>query len=134
MNSRLIVDASAMVDYLVGTQVGTSVENRLKGSETHVPGHFDAEVLSALGRLHRAGKLTDTQVEERIERTSAAPMQRHPLAPLLQGAWLRRHNLRLVDALYVELATVINATIITTDSGLASASARAELISSPSPE
>ena len=131
MTTRLIVDASAMVDYLVGTQVGTSVESRLKGSETHVPGHFDAEVLSALGRLHRAGKLTDTQVEERIERTSAAPMHRHHLAPLLQGAWLRRHNLRLVDALYVELATVINATIITTDSGLSSASARAELISSP---
>lgn len=131
MTTRLIVDASAMVDYLVGTKVGTRVESRLRGSETHVPGHFDAEVLSALGRLHRADKLTDTQVEERIERTSAAPMQRHHLAPLLQGAWLRRHNLRLVDALYVELATVINAKIITTDSGLASASARAELVSSP---
>jgi predicted nucleic acid-binding protein len=130
MTRRLIVDASAMVDYLVGTKVGIRVEGRLKGSETHVPAHFDAEVLSALGRLHRAGKLTETQVEERVERTSAAPMQRHHLAPLLQGAWLRRHNLRLVDALYVELASVIDATIITTDSGLASATARAELIHS----
>lgn len=131
MTTRLIVDASAMVDYLVGTQLGTSVERRLKGSETHVPAHFDAEVLSALGRLHRAGKLTDTQVEERIERTSAAPIQRHHLAPLLQGAWLRRHKLRLVDALYVELATTIDAIIITTDSGLASAKARTELITAP---
>ena len=128
MNTRLIVDASAMVDYLVGTEVGQEVESRLKGSEVHVPAHFDAEVLSALGRLNRARRLTDTQVDERVERTSAAPMRRHLLTPLLQGAWLRRHNLRLVDALYVELAEVIDARIVTTDSGMASASPRAELV------
>ena len=131
MTTRLVVDASAMVDYLVGTDVGHHVESRLKGSEAHVPAHFDAEVLSALGRLHRAGILTAAQVEERVELTSAAPMQRHHLAPLLYGAWLRRHNLRLVDALYVELATALDATLITTDSGLASASARTELITAP---
>lgn len=131
MTTRLVVDASAMVDYLVGTDVGRHVESRLKGSEAHVPAHFDAEVLSALGRLHRAGRLTAAQVEERVELTSAAPMQRHHLAPLLYGAWLRRHNLRLVDALYVELATALDATLITTDSGLASASARTELITAP---
>jgi predicted nucleic acid-binding protein len=128
MTTPLIIDASAMVDYLVGTTVGQSVEGRLRGSEVHVPAHFDAEVLSALGRLHRAGRLSETQVEERVEKTSQAPMMRHVLTPLMQGAWLRRHNLRLVDALYVELASQIGATIITTDSGMASASPRAELI------
>ncbi|MFQ5524021.1 MAG: hypothetical protein ACE5F5_10630 [Acidimicrobiia bacterium] len=59
---------------------------------------------------------------------AAAPMRRHHLAPLLRGAWLRQHNLRLVDALYIELAAAIDAILITTDSGLASASARTELI------
>ena len=128
MTTPLIIDASAMVDYLVGTTVGQSVEGRLRGSEVHVPAHFDGEVLSALGRLHRAGRLSETQVEERVEKTSQAPMMRHVLTPLMQGAWLRRHNLRLVDTLYVELASQIGATIITTDSGMASASPRAELI------
>jgi predicted nucleic acid-binding protein len=33
-----------------------------------------------------------------------------------------------VDALYVELAEVIDARIVTTDSGMASASPRAELV------
>jgi predicted nucleic acid-binding protein len=128
MKTRFVVDASAMVDYLVGTDLGRHVESRLRGSEAHVPAHFDAEVLSALGRLHRAGNLTEAEVEERLERITAAPLRRHHIAPFLMGAWLRRHNLRLVDALYVELAEVIDATLLTTDSGLATASARTELV------
>lgn len=47
---------------------------------------------------------------------------------LLDGAWRRRHNLRLVDALYVELATQMDAPVITTDAGLAAASSSAELV------
>jgi predicted nucleic acid-binding protein len=128
MKTRFVVDASAMVDYLVGTDLGRHVESRLRGSEAHVPAHFDAEVLSALGRLHRAGNLTEAEVEERLQRITAAPLRRHHIAPFLLGAWLRRHNLRLVDALYVELAEVIDATLLTTDSGLATASARTELV------
>jgi len=128
MKKRFVVDASAMVDYLVGTDLGRHVESRLRGSEAHVPAHFDAGVLSALGRLHRAGSLTEAEVEERLQRITAAPLRRHHIAPFLLGAWLRRHNLRLVDALYVELAEVIDATLLTTDSGLATASARTELV------
>jgi predicted nucleic acid-binding protein len=40
----------------------------------------------------------------------------------------RRHNLRLVDALYVELAGQIEAPIITVDAGLADAAPTAERI------
>ncbi len=92
----------------------------------HVPAHFDAEVLSALGRLHRAGHLTARQVTTRIRRTAEAPIERHLLQPLLAGAWSRRHNLRLVDALYVELASRLEAPIVTTDAGLAAATRVAE--------
>jgi predicted nucleic acid-binding protein len=117
-----------MVDYLVGSTVGPDVGQRLDGAEVHVPAHFDAEVLSALGRLHRAGKLNGLEVDDRIDLLSSAPLQRHLLMPLLAGAWKLRQNLRLVDALYVELANQIEARIITTDAGLASASAKADLV------
>lgn len=128
MADRLIVDASAMVDLLVGSPQGAAIRARLRGHELHVPAHFDAEVFSALGRLERAGALTARQVKSRIERLEVAPIQRHLLAPLLSGAWKRRHNLRLVDALYVELAHQLDSPIITTDSGLAAASSAAVLI------
>ena len=117
-----------MVDLLVGTDLASSIETHLHDSEVHAPAHFDAEVLSALGRLHRASHLTTRQVTDRVDLVASSPIIRHPLAPLLTGAWRRRGNLRLVDALYVELASQLDTLIVTTDRGLASASRRAALI------
>lgn len=117
-----------MVDLVVGSPLAVAVQQRLRGHELHAPAHFDAEVLSALGRLQRAGELTVRQVTTRLQRVSTAPLHRHLLAPLLGAAWKLRHNLRLVDALYVELANQLDAPIVTTDAGLAAAAAVAELI------
>jgi predicted nucleic acid-binding protein len=128
MAETLVVDASAMVELLVGSNLAGAIQERLQGSELQVPAHFDAEVLSALGRLHRAGELTARQAAERIELVASSPIGRHLLAPLLRGAWRRRQNLRLVDALYIELANQLKAAIVTTDRGLALASRRAHLI------
>lgn len=119
-----------MVDLLVGSPLAAAVGNRLRGHELHVPAHFDAEVLSALGRLQRAGELTVRQVTARLQRVAAAPCHRHLLAPLLAGAWKHRHTLRLVDGLYVELANQLHAPIATTDGRLAAVSPAAELVSS----
>lgn len=128
MAESVIIDASAMVDLLVGSPIAGVIRDRLRGHELHAPGHFDAEVLSALGRLHRAGQLTARQTGARVTRVAAAPVDRHVLSTLLVGAWKRRHHLRLVDALYVELAEQLDAPIITTDRGMAAASRTAELM------
>jgi len=125
---KLVIDASAMVDYLVDSPLAARVAERIADSEILVPAHFDAEVLSALGRLHRGGELCEGDVEARVALTARAPFHRHLLAPLLEGAWARHHNVRLVDALYIELASQVEATIITTDSGMAAASGNAEHI------
>jgi predicted nucleic acid-binding protein len=122
---RLVFDASAMVDYLVDSPLARRVAAHIEDTEVHVPAHFDAEVLSALGHLQRGGDVSEIEVEERVALTSQAPFHRHLLAPLLGGAWALRHNVRLVDALYIELANQLDATIVTTDSGMASASANA---------
>lgn len=117
-----------MVELLVGSPTAAALQHRLRGHELHVPAHFDAEVLSALGRLQRDGQLTVRQVTTRLQHLAAAPLQRHFLAPLLNGAWKIRHNLRLVDALYVELADRLEAPVVTTDARLAAASPVAELL------
>ena len=128
---RLVVDASAMVDLLVGSPLGEPVRRRLENHQLHAPAHLDAEVLSALGRLHRAGKLSANAVDRRLRQLAVAPIQRHELAALVEGAWNLRHDLRLVDALYVELAMRLEAPLVTTDSALAAASPAAELVTSP---
>lgn len=127
--SSVVVDASALVDVLAGTPVGPAVAARLRGSRLQAPAHVDAEVLSALGRLARAGLLTERQVGDRLRRMASSPVRREPVAPLLSGAWRRRHNVRLVDALYVELAHELGGIpLITTDARLASVDTLAELV------
>lgn len=110
-----IVDASAIIDMLRGQELGWAVADRLAGDDLHAPAHLDAEVLSGLGRQHRAGELDADRVAAMLEWLMDAPIQRHPVEGLLRGAWTRRENLRLADALYVELSSVRRAPLVTTD-------------------
>lgn len=110
-----VVDASALVDLLLNNDRGEAVQRRIGGLGLHAPAHVDAEILSALGRLHRAGDVEAVAAEAMLSRLNAAPIQRHPVSRLLVGAWARRHQLRLVDALYVELAMSRGLLMITTD-------------------
>jgi predicted nucleic acid-binding protein len=130
VSAPVVVDASAFVDLLLGNDLGEAVGSRLAGHEMHAPAHLDAEVLSALGRLHRDGRLTAAQVRSRLDVLVDAPVERHHLPLVLLGAWGRRRNLRLVDALYVELAERLDAKLITTDGRLATSAAGAELLRS----
>jgi predicted nucleic acid-binding protein len=125
----LVVDASALVEALLGTNLGIKVRVRMRGQLLHAPAHLDAEVLSALGRLHRAGEIQESVAAAALDELAGAPIRRHPLASLLTGAWERRANQRLVDALYAELAASLDsASLLTTDARLARSDDRAELI------
>ena len=128
----VVVDASAALEALIGTPLGRAVRARMRGCELHSPAHLDAEVLPALGRLNRAGALRAKSVTSALSELAIAPIARHHLAGLLAGAWAGRERLRLVDALYVELANSLEATLLTTDARLARQSATAELVSEPS--
>ena len=115
-----------MVDLLLGAPPAPAIRLRLLGGQLHTPAHFDAEVLSALGRLSRAAHVPAAVVRALLPRVENARIERHPVGPLLTGAWDRRGDLRMVDALYVELAERLNAPIISTDDRLVAAAPRAE--------
>jgi predicted nucleic acid-binding protein len=125
----LVIDASAVVEALLGTDLGMKVRMRMRGHQLHAPAHLDAEVLSALGRLHRAGELRQSGVSKALDALAIAPIRRHLLSTLLSGAWRRRDNQRLVDALYTELAASLDSIpLLTTDARLARADDGVELI------
>jgi predicted nucleic acid-binding protein len=119
----LVVDASVMVDLVARTSRARAVGARLRGSAWHAPAHLDAEVLSALGRLERAGRLDAVEAADGLLALSELPIERHAVSPLLLGAWTLRNELRLVDGLYVELARRLGMRLITTDQRLARAAA-----------
>jgi predicted nucleic acid-binding protein len=123
----VVVDASAMVDLLVGSAVSAAVRQRLRGCELHTPAHFDAEVLSALGRLVRGRHISARLATSRVDSLRNAPIERHFVTELVNGAWGRR-NIRVVDAIYAELSEQIEAILVTTDAKMAAAVADADLI------
>lgn len=105
----VVLDASTMVDLLADTEYAAAIAARLRDTGLYAPASFDAEVLSALGRLQRAGELNVEDVEAGLTRLSTVPLTRYLLPGLLSGTWARRAELRLTDALYVELATQLGA-------------------------
>lgn len=129
----VVVDASLLVDLLAGTAYAAAAAARLRGTALHAPAHLDAEVLSALGRLHRAGALSDADIDAGLARLARLPLTRHLLPELLRGAWERRGDIRLVDALYVHLAAHLDVPLLTTDRRLARACPRAEAITGDAP-
>ena len=123
-----MVDASALVDLLAGTEYAPAVAARLRGTELHAPAHCEAEVLSALGRLHRGGHLSDGEVGTALTQLAGVPLLRHPVSGLLDGAWRLRGSLRLLDALYISLGDQLAMPVVTTDRRLARGHDRAEAI------
>jgi predicted nucleic acid-binding protein len=117
--TNFVIDASSVIELALDSQRGQRVDEVITDASVVAPAHLDAEALSSLERLQPAGVLTEPQVAQQLAWLAAAPIVRVPLADLLVGAWRRRHNLHLNDALYAELALISGATRVTCDRGLA---------------
>ena len=120
MNARLlVVDASVVVEVLRRSDRGDAVAARMRGSTLAAPAHLDAEVLSALGRLVRAGDADASGVTRALDRLVRLPVERFPVAPLIQRAWDLRGHIALRDGLYIACAETLGATLLTLDGRLA---------------
>ncbi|CAM3139475.1 type II toxin-antitoxin system VapC family toxin [Saccharomonospora xinjiangensis] len=128
---EIVIDASVVVDILAGTPNGDAARDRIRHAILHAPAHIDAEVLSALSRLQRAGVLDTSAVSHALTSLVHLPVRRHELPKLAPGAWSRRENVRVADALYVELASQLGVTLVTTDQRLARACHLAESVTEP---
>jgi predicted nucleic acid-binding protein len=117
----LVVDAAAVVEVLRRSQRGDAVAARMRGAALAAPAHLDAEVLSALGRLERAGEAAPAEVTVALDRLVRLPVRAFAVVRLLQRAWELRENIALRDGLYVACAEMLGATLLTLDARLARA-------------
>ena len=119
----IVVDASALLEFLLQTSIGTRVETRLfrDEDELHAPHLLDVEVVQGLRRLVRTGEVASGRADEAIADLIDLDLHRHAHVDLLPRAWKLRGNISAYDAMYVALAEAIAATIITCDRPLAKA-------------
>ena len=119
----IVVDASALLEFLLQTSLGTRVEARLfrDQDELHAPHLLDVEVIQGLRRLVRTGEVASGRADEAIADLTDLDLYRHAHVDLLARAWKLRDNVSAYDAIYVALAEAIEAPIVTCDGPLAKA-------------
>jgi predicted nucleic acid-binding protein len=119
----IVVDASALLEFLLQTPLGARVEARLfrDGDEFHAPHLVDVEVTQGLRRLVRTREVTADRAVEAITDLADLDLHRHAHLDLLTRAWNLRENVTAYDAIYIALAEALGATVITCDASLASA-------------
>jgi predicted nucleic acid-binding protein len=117
----IVLDASALLEFLLQTPLGTRVEARVfrDEDELHAPHLADVEVTQGLRRLVRAGEVAPDRAAEAIADLADLDLHRHPHLDLLTRAWKLRENVTAYDAMYVALAEALDAPIITCDAPLA---------------
>jgi predicted nucleic acid-binding protein len=119
----IVLDASALVELLLGTDSGRSIAERIAdpGLGLHVPHLADVEVAQALRRFVRNGELDMTSGASALQDLRALDLERHPHEPLLDRVWALRDRLTAYDAVYVALAEALDTVLLTCDARLARA-------------
>jgi predicted nucleic acid-binding protein len=119
----IVVDAAALLEFLLQTPLGIRVEARLfKGrDEFHSPHLVDVDVAQGLRRLVRTGEVPADRAADAIADLADLDLHRHPHLDLLARVWKLRENLTAYDATYVALAEALDAPIVTCDAPLARA-------------
>lgn len=117
-----MLDAAAVVDLLLRNELGRAVREEIEDRELWSVAHVDAEVFSALSRLHRDDQLSADDVQARLDLLASLAMDRLPItAALLSRAWTLRQNVAARDALHVGAAQMLDVPLLTTDRRLARA-------------
>lgn len=129
----IVLDASALVELLLGTDAGRRVAVRIADPAIalHVPHLADVEVTQALRRYAREGAIDSDTAAAALDNLRSLDLERHAHEPLLERIWALRDNLTAYDAAYVALAEALEGKVLTCDGRLARApglSRRVELV------
>jgi predicted nucleic acid-binding protein len=129
----IVVDASALLEVLLRTPMATVVETLLFDPRhtLHAPHLLDIEVAQVIRRYAAGGEIDGERGRAVLTDLADLPLRRYPHDFLLSRVWELRNNLTAYDAVYVALAEVLDASLLTRDRRLAAATghhAKVELV------
>jgi predicted nucleic acid-binding protein len=117
----IVLDASVALELLLDSPRGERARSRISETATlHAPHLLDLEVAQSLRRYERLGQLATERARGALWDLLEMPIDRYPHDPLLPRIWALRTNATAYDAAYIALAEALDATLLTTDSKMAS--------------
>lgn len=118
----IVLDASAAIEWLLRTQTGIKIDKRIFSPQVplHAPHLLDVEVAQVLRRYVRDRAITAQRGEEALEDLGDLPLNRYPHDFLIPRVWELRATLTAYDAVYVALAELLDAPLLTCDGRIAS--------------
>lgn len=116
-----MIDASALVELLLGTPRGLHVAGALvdEDESIHMPHLADVEVAHALRGLVARRAVSERTAREAIADLQDLDIDRHAHDPMLDRIWELRGQVTAYDAAYLALTEVLGATLLTCDRRLA---------------
>jgi predicted nucleic acid-binding protein len=118
---RLVLDASAIVAFLVGSADGPITGADLRQHDLHVPAICDVEVVGAISGAVRVGSLPDEAAQVALVDYVSLPLGRHLHTRSIGRCYGLRDNFTAADAAYVALAESLDASLVTVDRSMARA-------------
>ena len=111
----IVLDASALLELLLGTPEGSLVADRIDDPTLglHVPHLADLEVAQTLRRQVRDGDLDAASAAAALDNLRSLDLERHAHEPLLERVWAFRQHLSAYDAVYVALAEALDTVVLT---------------------
>lgn len=121
----IVVDASALVELLLGLPGAAAVARRiaLDRETLHGPHLLTAEVAQVVRRYERNGNIDAARGAAALDDAADLDVNLYDHIPLLARVWEIRHNVSAYDALYLALAEALDAPLLTTDRRLLAAPA-----------
>jgi predicted nucleic acid-binding protein len=119
----IVLDASAAIEWLLQSPSGLRIDKRIfsPSQSLHAPHLLDVEVAQVLRCYVRDRTLSEQRGQEALEDFSDLPLHRYSHDFLLPRVWELRATLTAYDAVYVALAEVLDAPLLTCDSRIAPA-------------
>lgn len=115
---RCVLDASAGAELVAASSARGIVESLSHYVEVFAPVHFDVECASAVRRYWLRGLLERAEMESAVRAIPRLPVTRVPIPALLDRAVDMASNVTIQDALYLALAELLSADLLTLDKRL----------------
>ena len=118
----IVLDASVGAALVLNSQpLASRAFAHVRDKILVVPLIFEIEVMSAIRRVERAGRIDRARAELAFDAVKGMDVVRWPHTDTRDRVFALRHNLTICDASYVALAEALDVPLLTADAKLAGA-------------